>query len=87
MKSFFENIPYEEAEQIDRMTKFMYELRENRQHLLNQYGAENEEQIKLAIIKTYAAEHPGYEKYLSASILEETRQAIRQELKAYLKEL
>ena len=87
MSSFFENIPYEDAEQIDRTIKFMYELRESRQRLLEQHGVESEDQIKQSLVEMRVAEHPTYEDYLSASILEKARLTIRQELKSYLKEL
>ncbi|MHB1246572.1 MAG: hypothetical protein ACYCZH_09025 [Sulfuriferula sp.] len=87
MSNFFENIPYEEAEHIDRITKLSFELRENRLEILKRHGVADEAQLKQAIIEGTTPEHPGYEDYLSASILNAAKEAIRDDLKAYLKGL
>lgn len=87
MSNFFENIPYEEAEHIDRITKLTFELRENRLEVLKRHGVADEAQLKQAIIEGAVLEHPGYEDYLSASILDATREVIRDDLNAYLKGL
>ncbi|MHB1173829.1 MAG: hypothetical protein ACYCZJ_01705 [Sulfuriferula sp.] len=87
MSNFFENIPYEEAEHIDRITKLTFELRENRLEVLKRHGVADEAQLKQAIIEGAVEEHPGYEDYLSASILDATREVIRDDLNAYLKGL
>lgn len=87
MSNFFENIPYEDAEHIDRITKLTFELRENRLEVLKRQGVADEAQLKQAIIEGTVAEHPGYEDYLSASIIDATREVIRDDLNAYLKGL
>lgn len=87
MSNFFENIPYEEAEHIDRITKLTFELRENRLEVLKRHGVADEAQLKQAIIEGAVPEHAGYEDYLSASILDATREVIRDDLNAYLKGL
>ncbi|MEO6145657.1 MAG: hypothetical protein ABIT70_01140 [Sulfuriferula sp.] len=87
MSNFFENIPYEEAEHIDRMTKLTFELRENRLEVLKRHSVADEAQLKQTIVEGAAPEHPAYEDYLSASILDATREVIRHELNAYLKGL
>ena len=87
MSNFFENIPYEEAEHIDRITKLTFELRENRLQVLERHGVADEAQLKQAIIEGAVPEHAGYEDYLSASILDATREVIRDDLNAYLKGL
>ncbi|MHB0990037.1 MAG: hypothetical protein ACYC3O_04050 [Burkholderiales bacterium] len=87
MSYFFENISHEDAEHIDRMTKLAFELRENRLLVLEGYGAADEAQLKLAILDGAAAEHPAYEAYLSASILNLTKAAIRSDLDSYLRGL
>lgn len=87
MSNFFDNIPYEEAEHIDRMTKLAFELRENRLEVLDRHGVADEAQLKQAIIAGTAPEHAGYEDYLSASIIDATREIIRDDLNAYLKGL
>lgn len=87
MSNFFENIPYEDAEHIDRMTKLTFELREYHLQVLERHGMADEAQLKQAIIEGAVPEHAGYEDYLSASILDATREAIRDDLNAYLKGL
>jgi len=87
MSNFFENIPYEDAEHIDSITKLTFELRENRLEVLKRQGVADEAQLKQAIIEGAVAEHPGYEDYLSASIIDATREVIRDDLNAYLKGL
>lgn len=87
MSNFFENIPYEEAEHIDRITKLTFELRENRLEVLKRHGVADEAQLKQAIIEGAVPEHAGYEDYLSANILDATREVIRDDLNAYLKGL
>ncbi len=87
MSHFFENISLEDAEHIDRLTKLVFELRENRLLVLKSYGAADEAQIKLAVLEGAATEHPAYEAYLSASILNVTKAAIRSDLDSYLRGL
>ena len=87
MNPFFEKIPYEEAEHIDRITKLSFELRENRLLVLERHAATNEAQLQQALLDGTVPEHPGYESYLSASILATIREAIRAELNAYMKDL
>ncbi len=84
---FYRNIPYEEAELIDRLVKLNLELRENRRRLLAQYGVEEESQLKDAIVRGAVDEHPAYEFYLSACVLKAEMQSIREQLKEYLKDL
>ncbi|HUW27766.1 MAG TPA: hypothetical protein VMV97_04085 [Sulfuriferula sp.] len=87
MSNFFENIPYEDAEHIDRMTKLTFELREYHLQVLERHDMADEAQLKQAIIEGAVPEHASYEDYLSASILDATREAIRDDLNAYLKGL
>ncbi|MDA8328770.1 MAG: hypothetical protein M0Z83_07360 [Betaproteobacteria bacterium] len=87
MNDFFKGVSYEDAEHINSITKLSFELRENRLQVLGRHGVSGEVQLKGAIIEGVVPEHPGYEDYLSASILNMAREAIRQDLNAYLKEL
>ena len=84
MSGFFDNIPPEDAEHIDRMAKFTYELRENHALLLKKYGVNEEAELLKLIKNGVAQEHPAYEDYLSMRILEQTRQLVRAEIQAYL---
>lgn len=87
MNDFFKGVSYEDAEHINSITKFSFELRENRLQVLGRHGVSDEVQLKEAIIEGVVPEHSGYEDYLSASILNTAREIIRQDLNAYLKEL
>ena len=87
MTNFFAGISAEDAESIDRLTKLMFELRENRRKLLQDYGVEDEAQIEKCIRDGSLEEHPAYEDYLSMRQLAMARDAIRDDLKEYLKEL
>ena len=84
MSGFFDNLPPEDAQHIDRMAKFTYELRENHVLLLKKYGVTEEAELLKLIKNGVAEEHPAYEDYLSMRILEQTRQLVRAEIQAYL---
>lgn len=87
MSDFFKNVPPEQAEYIDRIAKLAFELRENRKRLLARHGAADEAELAARIASGEVAEHPAYEDYLGAGILEQTRQAIREELKQFMLEV
>jgi hypothetical protein len=57
-----------------------YLLRESRKEILRRYKVENEIALLDKIRQGAVAEHPGYEHYLSALILEQMRSQIRAEL-------
>lgn len=84
MSGFFDNIPAENAEQIDRMARLTYELRENRALLLKKYRVTEEAELLQLIKHGVAEEHPAYDDYLSMRILEQTRQLVRAEIQEYL---
>lgn len=84
MSGFFDNIPPEDAEHIDRMAKFTYELRENHAFMLKKYGVNEEAELLKLIKNGVVEEHPAYEDYLSMRILEETWQLVRAEIQEYL---
>ena len=61
-----------------------YRLRESRKAVLQHYGVGTEADLLTKIELASVAEHPAYELYLSALILEQTRMQIRAELLAQL---
>lgn len=87
MTEFYKNMRPEDAERVDELTKLTFELRENRQLLLQRHGAESEAELAGRISSGEVDEHPAYEDYLGASILRETRKAVRDELKQCLLEI
>jgi hypothetical protein len=77
MASFFENLDPDTAEEIEQLSRLVYELRENRNTVLETLGAEDEAALLQQIASGAAAEHPAYEHYLSARILADTRETVR----------
>lgn len=84
MQNFFDNLPYEDAEQIRQLSQLVYEFRVGRDTLLKQYQVADEAALLDKIRANEVAEHPGYEHYLSAKILAEMRETLRAELKEFL---
>lgn len=80
MESFFKNIPYADAQQIEQASRLIYELRENRLARLRAYQAADEAELLARIKDGQLAEHPAYDHYLSARILADTRETLRREL-------
>lgn len=60
--------------------KTLYRLRESRKALLKQYGVSEESQLLERIRLGETGEHPGYEHYLGALILEQGRLQLREEM-------
>lgn len=84
MHRFFENLPCEHAERVQRLTKLIYELRENRKTLLAAWGVEDEDALLARIRAGDVPEHPAYEHYLGARVLAGSREAFRAELQELL---
>lgn len=84
MSSFFDKLPLEAAEQMEQMSRLVFELRENRKQLLQQHGVDDEEALLDLVCSGAVAEHPGYDHYLGARVLAEMREAIRGQLQAVM---
>ncbi|MGE5471641.1 MAG: hypothetical protein ACM3X0_12650 [Bacteroidota bacterium] len=80
MDNFFRNVALEDAQNIEQAARLIFELRENRAALLMPYAVADEAALLVAIAAGQQPEHPTYERYLSARILERTRQTLRREL-------
>lgn len=80
MPANYSNFPPEQAERIDRLSRLIYELRENRRAVLAIHAVADAEGLLGRIAAGEVAEHPAYEHYLSARILESSRQSLRSEL-------
>ena len=87
MADFYEEIPVEQADQIEAISRLRYELRENHAALLKKYSVEDIQQLKQGIEQGTIPEHPAYEDYLGAALTAQTQEILREELKAYLAEL
>lgn len=77
MDNFFEDLEYDEATELDQLSKLIYELRENRNAILKPYGAEDEAALLQQIQAGSVDEHPAYEHYLAARVLADTRETVR----------
>ncbi len=80
MVDFFEGVAPELAEEIQNLSRLTYQLRENRKAILDGYGVTDEAALLECIRTGSATEHPGYEHYLAARILDDTREAVRSAL-------
>lgn len=87
MTSFFDRVQYETAVDIETMSRLIYELRESRKQLLQQYQVDSPEALLDKIRQGEVAEHPAYEHYLGAHALELSRENIRSQLKETLQEI
>lgn len=86
MADFFKDLEYGTALEIEQLSRLTYELRENRTAVLTQYDAHDAAALLEQIGSGAVAEHPGYEHYLAARILEQTRDAARTLMADKLKE-
>ena len=77
MPEFFESVAFETATEIEQLARLAYELRENRQAVLQFHGVTDEAALLQKIQSGEVAEHPSYEHYLAARILEDTRETAR----------
>ncbi|MCC6533007.1 MAG: hypothetical protein IT531_10700 [Burkholderiales bacterium] len=84
MASFYRNLSADEVATLDRLSRLLIELRENRERLLERHGAADEAALIARIRDGDIAEHPAYEDYLGAAIIAATREAIRADLKQYM---
>ena len=86
MTSFFEDLDYETAEEIELLSKLIYELRDSYNAVLKFHDAEDEAALLQKIREGTLAEHPTYEHYLAARILDDTRETVRTVVSERLKE-
>lgn len=87
MPSFFDTIEPEVAAEFEQLSRLMYELRENRNTVLAPYRTDDAAALLARIQAGDVDEHPGYEHYLSARILDATRETVRTVLREGLKEV
>lgn len=86
MPEFFETVPFETATEIEQLARLVYELRENRQTILQFHQIADEAALLQKVQAGEVAEHPAYEHYLAVRILEDTREAARAALAERVKE-
>lgn len=86
MANFFENLEPEAAEELDQLSRLIYELRENRNAVLLAHGAADEPALLQQIRSGTVPEHPAYEHYLAVRILADTLESVRAAVAERLKE-
>lgn len=84
MTQFYDQLPLDTAQQIEPLSWLSYQLRENRKALLAHYGVSSAQELLACIESGMLDEHPAYEHYLSIFILEQQRDATREQLRLVL---
>ena len=84
MANFFDSIGLDDAEHMEQLSRLMFEFRVSRDGLLRQYGVSDAAGLLERIRTGEVAEHPGYDHYLSLTILDDMHGAVRAELKDFL---
>lgn len=87
MADFYENLDPSDAQQLEQLSRLVFELRENRDAILKASAAADEIELLERIYNGQAPEHPSYESYLSARILAETRETVRALMSECLREV
>lgn len=83
---FFNDLPGEDAVEIEKMSRLMYELRSARQQVLEAQGVADEAALLARIAAGEVSEHPAYEQYLSACTVTNLLDEVRADLAERLKE-
>lgn len=84
MSNLFEGFPFSVAQQLEQLSRLAFDLREQRRRLLQRHGADSEEQLLQLVSEGAIARQPAYQDYLSARVLTETREGVRDQMKALL---
>lgn len=87
MADFFDTFEPDDAIQLERLSRLIYELRESHKRILASYGVADEIALLEQIYTGKLAEHPAYEHYLSARVLSETRETVRAMVAECLQEI
>lgn len=86
MDPIYGSLASDEAYEIEKLARLLYEVRSARDEVLARLGAADDVQALACIIAGDVSEHPGYEDYLSARILAGLTSQIRTELATRLEE-
>lgn len=84
MPAFYDNLDPEDAAQMEQLARLIFDFRASRDGLLKQYGVVDASALLQRILSGEIAEHPAYEHYLSLNILDDLREALRDELRDFL---
>lgn len=84
MSNLFQDLPFTVAQQLEQLSRLAFDLREQRRRLLQRHGADSEEQLLQLVSEGAIAQQPACQDYLSAKVLAETREGVRDQIKALL---
>ena len=87
MNEFYANLDPDDAVDLEHLSRLMFELRRNLDALLEHWGVEDAEALLRGIQLGELAEHPAYEHYLSARVLMQTRDEVREQLVQLTREI
>ncbi len=79
--SFFDCLDHDTAMDVENLSRAIYELRESRKRVLAEAGCEDTAQMLSHIQAGKLANHPGYEWYLAARVMEQAREDVRMALR------
>lgn len=80
MADIYADLEPERAMALQSLARLAYDTREARAGLLRYHDVGDEEALLARIVDGVLPEHPAYEHYLAARILEQTRQAARAQI-------
>lgn len=84
MSNIFEDLPFTVAQQLEQLSRLAFDLREQRKQLLQRHGADSEQALLQLVSDGAIPEQPAYQDYLTARVLAETREGVRDQIKALL---
>lgn len=87
MDPIFDALPPDDALDLQRVTRLIYEARENRRAVLAAMGASDEAELLARIAAGSIDAHPAYEHYLAARILADTHATARAAVASRLQEI
>lgn len=89
MEPLYDALEPEQASDVAQLARLMYETREHRRQILEEYHSNDADEL-IARVRALAAageaEHPAYEHYLAVRVLDDTRSAARALMAARLKD-
>lgn len=87
MDPIFDALPPDDALDLQRVTRLIYETREHRRAVLAAAGASDEAELLARIAAGRIDAHPAYEHYLAARILADTHASARELVASRLQEI
>jgi len=87
MNPIYDSVAPQDALELERIARLIYESRENRRKVLDAVGASDEAELLARIERGEVDEHPAYEHYLAARILADTHELAREIVGTRLQEI